>query len=704
MKNKLSAFFILNLFVVLNVFGQHETDTIKLKTIEVSDTSIKKVPFLAIEIKKAQLQTGAVSDVGDFLRSIPNVAGVRKGGASIDPVIRGFKFSQLNVIMDNGIKIENGCPNRMDPVSSHVEAEDIAKIEVIKGPFVLSYGPSFGGTINLVTETPHPYDTFQIHANGLYGFETNWNGQKEHFSINGGNKKIYFLVSGNYKNYGNYKSGNLEGHDTTFSSSFKKYNYTGKVGIAIKPNHSIMLSYTGISARDILYPSLPMDEKSDDTQIMSVDYSGKKLGEKINSIDIKIYCSIVDHLMDNSKRAGYASKQMVSSVDAMNTGGRAETAMKFKNHRITAGLDFENITKDGTRTMTMQMMGTTSTKLSNIWYNSLVRNAGLYAHYSYPFSSYELSAAIRADYNMATSDDTLKIIKNGIEYFKNTDSHYLNFSATIGITKKINEFLNISLAAGRGTRSPNILERYIKLFAVGYDNYDYLGNPQLKPEINNEVDLTLNYSKGNIGGIYLNGFYSYVQDFISAVRLPTSVITPQTQGVLGVKQFVNTDYVTFKGFEFGYTSAEKFKLGGSAVAAYTYAVVPQDTKYILNGTQVIGETTVTNDAVSEIPPFETTFSVFYKFMNGNLIPKISMRAVADQRHTSVAFYEPYTPGFALLNFAVKYKVNKYAEINAGVNNIFDRAYYEHLNRKIVGTTGKLYEPGRVLFVNLFVNI
>jgi len=704
MKNKFSGFFILNLFLVLNVFGQHGNDTIKLKTIEVTDTSVKKVPFLRLEIKKSQLQTGAISDVGDFLRSIPNVAGVRKGGASIDPVIRGFKFGQIGVILDNGIKIENGCPNRMDPVTARAEAEDIEKIEIVKGPFALRYGSSFGGLINLQTEQPHPYDTFQIHANASYGFETNWNGQKEHISINGGNKKIYFLVSGGYRNYGSYESGNLGGHDTTFNSSFKKFNYNAKLGFAINRRSSIIASYGKICARDVQYPALPMDEKADDTQIMSVDYKRANPDKKINKVNAKIYCSIVDHLMDNSMRAGYAAKQMVSSVDAVNIGGRAEATMQFKTHRIITGLNYENIMKDGTRTMTMQMMGTTSTKLSNLWYNAVIQNTGLFANYTHSFSSYEFTAAFRLDYNMANSDDTLRVIKDGIEYFNHTESQYLNFSATAGITKNINDKLSISFAIGRGVRSPNMLERYIKLLTVGYDNYDYLGNPQLKPETNNEADLTIKFEQQNIGGIYLNGFYSYVQDYISAVRLPPSVITPQTQGVLGVKQFVNTKYVTFKGFEFGYTSPDKLKIGGSAIAAYTYAVIPEDTKYIISGTQITGETIVTNDALPEIPPFETTISLYYKLMKGNLIPKISFRVVADQRHTSLAFYEPYTPGFALLNFAVKYKVNKYAEINVGVNNIFDRAYYEHLNRKIIGTTRKLYEPGRVLFINLFVNI
>jgi outer membrane receptor protein involved in Fe transport len=91
-------------------------------------------------------------------------------------------------------------------------------------------------------------------------------------------------------------------------------------------------------------------------------------------------------------------------------------------------------------------------------------------------------------------------------------------------------------------------------------------------------------------------------------------------------------------------------------------------------------------------------------LKGKLIPKIAYRLVAAQNHVSEAFYEPVTPGFSLLYFSVAYKVSKNIGINAGVNNIFDVSYYEHLNRKIVGSTEKLYEPGRMFFVNLNLSI
>ncbi|MCX6272587.1 MAG: TonB-dependent receptor [Bacteroidetes bacterium] len=686
----LTVLFTVPFFSVTSAQGIKDT-TIHLSPVEIHDSIVKDKPFLIKTIRNEEIQKGAVRDIGDYLRSIPNVSGVRKGGAGIDPVVRGFKFSQLSVNVGGGLKVENGCPNRMDPVTSHVEAEDIESIEVLKGPFALKYGPSFGGIINLRTENPHPFEKFEVHANAMYGFETNWNGQKEHLSVLG-------------RNYGNYTSGKIEGKDTTFNTSFRKHNYTAKIGFSPTKNQSIIVSYDEIHGRDVLYPALPMDEKSDDTRMMSVDYHLRHMPGKLKTLDIKIYQSDVNHNMDNSLRATWATKQMVSIVNAVNTGGRAEFGMQFSKFLITTGLDVENIYKDGTRTMTMQMMGTTSTKRSNLWKAANIQNAGFFGECKTTFSSIELLGAIRVDFNNADSKDTLKVISGGISYFDKTNSKFTNFSASAGITKKFSKKMKLSLALGRGTRSPNMLERFIKLMAVGYDNYDYLGNPQLKPETNYEADLTLTYSGSKTGSAYINGFYSNVHDYIYSTMLPSTLIKPQTAGVLGVKQFVNVDYVTFMGFEFGYTSPADLKFGGSTIGSFTYGRIPEVTKYLITGTQVTGETIIKDDALSEIPPFESTLNVFYKMVKGKLVPQLSIRAVADQHHVSQAFYEQDTPGFGLINFTVKYTVNKNMKVTAGINNILDKAYYEHLNRKIIGSTGNLYEPGRSFFVNLFLNI
>ncbi len=706
MKNRIAYLVIIALSscTSIHVSAQITEDTIvPLKEVLIES----KLPFYNVtpKIGKLDIEQIAIRDIGDFLRTTPNVSGVRKGGSAIDPVVRGFRANQLNVVLNDVIKIEGGCPSRMDPVTSHIEAEVIDKIDVIKGPFVLKYGSPLGGTINIQTIKPQPYDQFEIHTQALYGFETNWNGQREHLSLYGGNKTFFFNLAGGYKNYGNYQDGN----DKMVKSSFKKYNYYGSLGYSPKKDHTLYLSYIEDHGRGVSYPALPMDEVSDDTQIASFSYQVKNFSEKIKFLSISAYNSDVKHIMDNSKRANYATMQAKSVVDATNKGGRMELSfLQSKSTLINIGVDYENIYKDGTKTMVMKMvmdtLTTISTKKSNLWLQSKIQNTGLFTEIKKNVNNFNFVLSLRGDFNYATSGDTLQILKEGTSYFDNSSSDYLNFSGSIGASTELMKSLTVSIALGRGVRSPNMLERYIKFMAVGYDNYDYIGNPSLKPETNYQADLTFIYKNKTVGSLYLNGFYSYVFDYISGKKLPSSVAMPSTQGALGVKQFTNLDLAYFRGFEFGYNSNEENKLGVSLIAAYTQAFAAKTTKYIITNNQVTGEEEISNDPLPEIPPFESTISVYYKAFNKKLVPEVSFRVVADQKNVSDAFYEPSSPGFGLLNFSVNYKPLKYFNITAGANNILDQSYYEHLNRKIVGSTEKLYEPGRVFFINLIVNI
>ena len=159
----------------------------QLDEVEVKAHPLMQEPYRVEYIQRSQIQQSAQGDIGELLREEPNMGGIRKGGGNIDPVIRGFKFSQLNVVIDGATKIEGGCPNRMDPAVSHVDAGDISNIEIIKGPFALRYGPNFGGVINLQTLQPRPSEKFSAGVEASKGWESNWDGNKEYLAVNGGN-------------------------------------------------------------------------------------------------------------------------------------------------------------------------------------------------------------------------------------------------------------------------------------------------------------------------------------------------------------------------------------------------------------------------------------------------------------------------------------------------------------------------------------
>ena len=693
---------ILSLNFPLNAQEIITHDTLQLNEVEVYGRSINFFPIKIISA--TTIEQESVRDIGDFLRQEPNVSGIRKGGVAIDLVVRGFKYSQVSVLLNSGVKIEGGCPNRMDPVASHVESENVQKIEIIKGPYVLKYGPVLGAMINLETVLPHPYHKPEIHGRVLYGFETNWNGQREHLELSGGNDKIFFNASGGFKGYGSYTGGN----DILYNTSFQKFYGTAGAGFIIKKNHQIILSYAYNQGKNVMYPALPMDERLDQTHVGSFNYTGQQLGKIWQSVELQGYFSQVHHVMDNLNRPASKTMQAVTTVDALNTGGKLTGSFQAGAHKFQVGFDFEHVYKDGDKQMTMKMImeGDTfiSVKHANIWLNAMYNNTGAFVEYKIPFKKLDFTAALRIDYNQATSCDTFRLVKNGIAYFNDLNSNYFNVSFSLGMKKQLVSWLYLSASLGKGTRSPSVLERFIKLMPVQYDSYDYLGNPQLKPENNYQADASFEFLNPNLGSLSVGGFLSLVTDYIIGKVLPPSVIKPSTQGAPGVKQFSNTDKVYLTGFEITYQSPTAKKWGLLASIAATFGTEPEAVKYTLSGGQVVGQETVKNDPLPEIPPLEGSVRFSYKFFSGKLVPNATVRLVSEQNRVSQSYGEQKTPGFITAEASVSYKPCKFTSLVGGVNNIFNTPYYEHLNRRIVGSTERLFEPGRVFYFTIIFKL
>jgi len=258
---------------------------------------------------------------------------------------------------------------------------------------------------------------------------------------------------------------------------------------------------------------------------------------------------------------------------------------------------------------------------------------------------------------------------------------------------------------GRGSRSPDMTERFIILLPVGYDYYDYLGDPRLKPEANNQADFTFKYSGNKTGLFQVNLFYSIINNYISGKLIPPSEQKPLTVGVAGVKQFHNSGNAKMRGAELSYALPAGNKFGLSIFAAYTYGTIDNSTKYLTSSSgEITGKEEIKNDPIAEIPPYEISTAFSYKFLKGTLTPRLTLRFVGEKTLVSESQFEKPSPGFMVANFSMFYSFNKNLSLSGGVNNILDNAYYEHLNRNIIGTNLNLYEPGRVFYINLMIKI
>ncbi len=389
------------------------------RAVDIVGAELPEQAFTINNLERIEIGVLPARDIGDVMRNIPNVNGVRKGGAVLDPVIRGFKYSQLNVQVNGGQKIEGGCPNRMDPATAHIDVDDIRSLEVIKGPFALRYGPNFGGVINMKTIQPIPQKEFKINVGAMLGYESNWNGFKQRLSIDGGNDKVFFSLSGNLKKYGNYKDG--DGNE--IKSSFNKYNYTAQLGVSPFKNNYLIVSYDRSYGRNVLFPALPMDEREDDTQLISLDYKSLKISEIFNEFNAKVYISDVSHMMDNKQRPFSDTVVAVSDIQARNYGFRVDGSFDFGNNNFVFGTDYEHILKDGDRSKTKILEPTMPVFKEKLWNDAQIQNNGLFLLYRRGFGKFVLDAAVRIDFNRATSG-VMQLVKMGNEVYMDEDTEF----------------------------------------------------------------------------------------------------------------------------------------------------------------------------------------------------------------------------------------------------------------------------------------
>ena len=614
-------------------------------------------------------------DSGYFLREAPNVSGVRRGGFGLDPVVRGNATSRLNIRVDGLTSSAAACPNRMDPPTSHIRLSDIERIEVHHGPHALQFGPAFGGTINFIRQQPPVFDGRIISGDVRTGFESNTGRQIADARVLLQQNRWNVMLSGGLADASNYTSGD----GSRVNSSFASYDYGINVGYSIDQNHHLKASWTQSFVRDADFPALGMDMGIDDTYKATFGYRWENPGQSFSLFSADAYYTYVDHEMNNHNRESFQMRDAVALAETHSSGFQAKAGGNFGlgSWNVIGSLD--HVAIDGTRFVDFKMGPNAGNSMQyNLWQDAYTTNAGLFAGADYNFENWLISLGSRLDYNTANA-------RNPAPRFQNQDltSEYVNLSFSAGLSRILSPQSSVSLYLGRGVRSPDVTERFINFLAIGRNAFEFAGNPNLKPEANNQADLVFDTQLSSFN-LKLSGFVGYTSDYISAVVTPD--IDPVGMNAPGVREFRNRGNVIKTGFEagLGYRLSDRFRAGWQG--SYTFA-----------------EYTDTGAAVAEIPPFEQTLTV-EGIIGNRFSPVLSLRHVAAQNRIDESFGEMDTDAFFLVDFYTGISLLHGLDLTAGVRNLFDENYEEHLNRnfnpEFDADRGKLFEPGRRVFIEL----
>ena len=228
------------------------------------------------------------------------------------------------------------------------------------------------------------------------------------------------------------------------------------------------------------------------------------------------------------------------------------------------------------------------------------------------------------------------------------------------------------------TRSPNLYERYpwsTNSMAMEMNNFvgdgnGYVGNPDLKPEVARTLSLTGDWhSAGREYELKLTPYYTGVQDYIDAVRRPTSGTDQNATLTTG---FVKLSYANQSARIYGIDISGRMPLAKNDLGAFGL-------KCLINYTD--GENTDTNDGLYNIMPLNAKLTLTHKLGDwGNAIEIVGVTGkddVSDVRN------EIKTPGYGLVHLRGNYTMKK-VRFDFGVENLLDHQYYLPLGGAYVG--------------------
>ncbi|MBD3749625.1 MAG: TonB-dependent receptor [Sphingobacteriales bacterium] len=626
---------------------------------------------------KIEYQDRLEHDAANILNQIPAFNSIRKGGNyGFDPVFRGFKNDQLNVVLNGAQSATAACPNRMDPPTSQMAPNMIDRIEIFKGPYALRFGTGIGATINFIPAKLRFSDKPDLYGRISSGYENNGNLQRGEGQLGLSGAKYDVNLFASWSQGDDYTTGNKQ----TVQADFKRGSFGTNIGIKLASNQELRLSANYNRARDADFPALGMDLRTDDTYMLNAVHDIQFMGKKLQSLNTTIYGSFVNHLMDNLLRTISPRMMNVQTfATTRNFGGRSESVWKLSNGKIYAGADLRVEGAEGTKVRDY-LMGPMAgkTKKDNVWQDGYISKTGLFTEYQINGKTFNYIASGRLELNVANLNDPAQ---GFTQVNPETQTTQVNPSLSFGILKDFGNKVKSGLWLARAQRSGSLTERYINYFTVGQDPYEMLGNPQLAPEVNYQTDLTFTFNFYEKSSINVDVFAAYLKNYISSVIDTT--LSPELPSSPGVRRFVNINEAFKTGFEISWNQVLFAGLSHRIGIAYTY-----------------GQDLERDQPLPEIAPLDARYALYGSYLKNRLKPEVTFRYVTKQSRTSTEFGETVTPSFNLLDFKIGYQINSSIFLNAGVNNLFDENYYEHLNRSVSGTNKPIYAPGRNYFINL----
>jgi len=436
---------------------------------------LKDTPVTTQIVKGKKITESGTSNISELLSEVTGISVDQDArfGKGID--LQGFDSNHILLMID-GMKVIGRLNGQLD--ISQFPVSQIDRIEIVKGAVSALYGSqAMGGVVNIITKKQ--LDQAQISADVKTGAYNRLDGQVSFgMPLQNWSPRIT-LGTRRFGGYDLNKDTPLED-----GRNFVKYNADLNISGRLNDNIGLKLqgAYFEEEQRRILNDFF--EEKTDnDRTSIRVQTDVKSLFSM--SAQAGIEYSRYSHVYGEIVRSSGYFKQGETAVDELSRGDLL-LGKQFGDHALNIGFSSELEKIESGRVDDNNR----SASLNNIFIQDEYK----------PLSWLSILAGGRYDMHSIYGDQ---------------------FSPKISVMLIPKHNRRIRLSYGRGFRAPDFKELYLTLY-VSDVNLRVTGNPDLKPETSNAVNLDYEVWNDHNYHMNFNVFYNKITDLIEDIRLDSN--------------------------------------------------------------------------------------------------------------------------------------------------------------------------------------
>ena len=506
--------------------------------------------------------TGGVLSLGDTLDELLGVHSADFGSAVGQPVIRGMSGSRVR-ILENGVVVRDVAALGPDHIND-VNLLNTEQIEVVRGPSSLLYANgAAGGVVNIVDNSIARTDlsTFPVVSVGLETQSVN-NGEVKDFSYQANHSgfNVTFVASDtimeNYELPGgalfpeehhdedHHDSEGDEDHDeeslkflanSDVENTYSKFGVSrtgdwGYIGFSYSDNEGefgIPFHVEAHGDHDEDHADSEGDEEHDEhegerifSQIDSnkFDIKGSLVTNNfgpINNVDFSFRDSSYSHLEGHAEEEGHHDEDHSESEE---DGHGHEEPTLFETDATEFGFIFDVSSDDVVRKFVVNMADQDSSIIGEEAFMRPVsaKETTLGYFTSKDFGTYSIDFGIRADdisrSGSVAHHDEDHADDEGEEEIESYNLDTNTLSVALNFDQKFSDNLTVNLGLASFERAPDVVELFMNGPHLATGRFE-MGDPDLKNEVSNNIDLGFNYEMDNMYATF-NYYQNNVADYI----------------------------------------------------------------------------------------------------------------------------------------------------------------------------------------------